>query len=143
MNDARPFNYHQDIPDVLQALGAVHPVVEAHGLDRKLAHLVVLRASQINRCGFCVKMHTREAREDGETSERLDRVIVWDHVSDFTEPEKAALAWTEALTELDRHSDLAAARTRLRAYFTDEQVGALTATIGMINLWNRIQVSNH
>lgn len=143
MSNSGAFDYHQSVPDVLQALAAIHPVIDKHGLDKKLQHLVLLRASQINQCAFCVKMHTREAREDGETSERLDRVVVFEHVGDFTEAEKSALAWTEALTELDRHTDLAAARARLRAHFTDEQVGALTATVGMINLWNRVQVSNH
>ena len=96
-----------------------------------------------NVCGFCVKMHTREARQDGETNDRLDRLVVWAHVSDFSEAEKAALAWTEALTLLDPKTDYASLRSRLRQSFSDEEIGALTATIGMINLWNRIQVSAH
>lgn len=131
------------VPDVIPALLKVREAIDGHGLDKKLHHLVHLRASQINGCAFCVKMHTREAREDGETSDRLDRLIVWAHVSDFSEAEKAALAWTEALTVLDPHTDYASLRGRLRASFTDKQIGALTATIGMINLWNRIQVSAH
>lgn len=131
------------VPDILPALLKVHEAVGGHGLDKKLHHLVHLRASQINGCAFCVKMHTREARQDGETSDRLDRLIVWAHVSDFSEAEKAALAWTEALTVLDHQTDYASLRGRLRASFTDKEIGALTATIGMINLWNRIQVSAH
>jgi AhpD family alkylhydroperoxidase len=143
MNSNNAVNYQKTVPDVLQALGAVHPVIDAHGLDRKLHHLVVLRASQINGCAFCVKMHTREAREDGETSERLDRLVVWDQVSDFTPAEKAAFAWTEALTSIDRRNDYAALRAALHEHFTDEQIAALTADVAMINLWNRIQVSAH
>ena len=88
-------------------------------------------------------MHTREAREDGETSQRLDRVIVWDQVSDFTDKEKAALAWTEALTVLDPKTDLAPLRARLREHFSEKEIGVLTATVGMINLWNRIAISRH
>lgn len=143
MSDTKAVNYETEIPDVLQALADVHDVMDAHGLDRLLHHLVLLRASQINRCGYCVQMHTREAREDGETSQRLDRVIVWDQVSDFTDKEKAALAWTEALTVLDPKTDLATLRTRLREHFSEKEIGVLTATVGMINLWNRIAISRH
>ena len=109
--------------------------VRAH---RSLRHLAHLRASQINRCGFCVKMHTREAREDGEANERLDRVVVWDQVSDFTEPERAALAWTEALTILDARTDFRALRARMREHFSEKEIAALSSTIAMVNLWNRI-----
>lgn len=143
MTTTSPVNYQQTVPDVLRALGQVHPVIDGHGLDRTVHHLVQLRASQINGCAFCVKMHTREAREDGETNERLDRVVVWEHVKDFTAPERAALAWTEALTAIDRRTDYAALRAGLREHFSEEQIGALTATVAMINLWNRIQVSAH
>ena len=143
MNEARAVSYEQTIPDVLETMAGVHQVLDAQGFDRTIRHLVQLRASQINRCGFCVKMHTREAREDGETSERLDRVIVWDQVSDFSDREKAALVWTEALTVLDPTVDLGSIRARLRQHFTDRDIGILTATIAMINLWNRINVSKH
>lgn len=143
MSDTKAVNYEKEIPDVLQALADVHDVMDAHGLERPLHHLILLRASQINRCGFCVQMHTREAREDGETSTRLDRVIVWDQVADFTEKEKAALAWTEALTNLDPKTDLGPLRARLREHFSEKEIGVLTATVGMINLWNRIAISRH
>ncbi len=143
MSNSKAVNYEAKIPDVLQALADVHDVMDAHGLDRLLHHLVLLRASQINRCGFCVQMHTREAREDGETSQRLDRVIVWDQVGDFSEKEKAALAWTEALTGLDPKTELATLRARLREHFSEKEIGVLTATVGMINLWNRIAISRH
>ena len=131
------------IPEVFPTLLKVSETIVAQGLDKKLHHLIHLRASQINGCAFCVKMHLREAREDGETQDRLDRLVVWAHVSDFSEAEKAALAWTEALTTLDHKTDYASLRGRLRASFTDKEIGTLTANIGMINLWNRIQVSAH
>ncbi|MDH4568107.1 carboxymuconolactone decarboxylase family protein [Pseudomonas sp. BN414] len=143
MSPASPLNYQQVIPDVINAMGEVHAPLDALGLERSLHHLVQLRASQLNQCAFCVKMHTREAREDGETSERLDRLVVWDHCNDFTPREKAALAWTEALTQLDRRTDYAALRTNLREHFSEVEIGALTATVAMINLWNRIQISRH
>jgi len=135
--------YEQAIPDIFQAMNGVHAAMESHGLDRKLQHLVRLRASQINGCAFCIKMHIREAREDGETNDRIDRVIVWNHVSDFTDAEKAALAWTEALTAIDGKTDLGALRARLRQHYSEEQIGVLTANIAVINFWNRFQVSRH
>jgi AhpD family alkylhydroperoxidase len=131
------------MPEVLQAMAGVHTAMDAHGFDRTIHHLVVLRASQINQCAHCVKLHTSEARRDGESSERLDRLVVWKHVGDFNEREKAALAWTEALTVLNGSADYAALRARLREHFTDKEIGVLTATVAMINLWNRIQVSRH
>jgi AhpD family alkylhydroperoxidase len=143
VSETRAVKYEQEISDVFQALAGVHGVIGAHGFDRHIHHLVQLRASQINGCAFCIKMHTKEARQDGESNDRLDRVIVWEHVSDFSEREKAALAWTEALTQIDHRTDLGAIRARLRQHFTDKEIGVLTSMIAMINLWNRIQVSRH
>ena len=135
--------YDHEIPDILQSMAEVHHIIDKHGLDRTIHHLVLLRASQMNRCGLCVKMHTTEAREDGETNNRLDRVVVWDQVSDFNERERAALAWTEALTVLDPKADLGMVRALLRKHFSEKEIGILTATIAMINLWNRINISVH
>lgn len=89
MNTA-PVNHSQTIANVFSALLKVHGSIDSHGLERKIYHLVLLCASQINGCGYCVKMHTKEAREDGETDARLDSVIVWRHVDDFTPRERAA-----------------------------------------------------
>jgi AhpD family alkylhydroperoxidase len=141
--ETKAVNLLQAIPQVFESLNQVHAAIDAHGMARKLHHLVVLRASQINRCGHCVKMHTREAREDQESNERLDRLVVWRHVSDFSASERAALAWTEALTVLEDRTDFAALRAELRAHFSEAQIGALTAEIAMINLWNRFQISRH
>ena len=143
MSDTKAVMYEQQIPDVLKSMAGVHEVLDKHGFDRTIHHLVLLRASQINRCGFCVRMHTIEARQDGETSERLDRVVVWDQVNDFSDREKAALAWTEGLTTLDPNTDIGLLRARLREHFSDKEIGILTATVGMINLWNRVNISRH
>jgi AhpD family alkylhydroperoxidase len=143
MSETNTIDFHAEIPEVLQAMLKVSVAIKGHGLDRKLYHLVQLRASQINGCAFCVKMHTQEARQDGETNARLDRLIVWPHVDDFTEREKAALAWTEALTTLNGRTDYGLLRARLAPHFSPEEMAALTAAIGMINFWNRSQVANH
>ena len=143
MTKTDPVSHFEHAKDVAAALEAVMPVIRARDTEASLYHLMVLRASQINQCAFCVDMHTREAREDGESSQRLDRLVVWRHVEDFTPRERAALAWTEALTTLRGDADYAAMRGALRAEFTDSEISTLTMIVAMINLWNRIQVSNH
>ncbi len=140
---AAAIQVHQRLPAVTQALAGAQKTVAAAAGDRRLHHLVHLRASQLNQCSYCVNMHLREAREDGEQQARLDQLVVWRHVEVFSSAEKAALAWTEALTRLDGDTDLAPLRTRLRLHFGDPEIAALTADIAMINLWNRIMVADH
>lgn len=143
MTDSNSLDYIRTIPSVFKALEEVHRVMDRTGFNRTIRHLVLLRASQINGCAYCVTMHTREAREDGETSDRLDRLVVWKHASVFLPDERAALAWTEALTSLGHETDYGALRAELQQHFSNEEIGVLTVTAAMINLWNRIQVSGH
>lgn len=143
MTASTSINYQSFIPSVLQRFIAASGEIGQTDLAPKLRHLVDLRASQINQCAFCVKMHTKEALEAGETQERLQRLTVWRHVDDFTPAEKTAFAWTEALTVLDEKADYDALRKDLRAHFSESEISALTSAVAMINLWNRMQVSNH
>ncbi|WP_282607762.1 carboxymuconolactone decarboxylase family protein [Pelagibius sp. Alg239-R121] len=143
MASANSINFYEQGADILGALESVEGVIGERGIEVGLHHLILLRASQVNKCGFCVKMHTRDARRDGETDKRLDHLIVWRQVADFTLREKAAFAWTEALTELGQTHDLAALRGELKKHFSDNEISTLTSMIAMINLWNRIQISNH
>ncbi len=140
---AGPIAYEKEVPEILRILGEAHGALMAGGLEAGLIHLVLLRASQINQCGFCVKMHVEEALRDGESADRLNRLIVWRHVDDFNEREKAALAWTEALTHLKIGADYGPLRTNLRSWFSDREISLLTVAISMINLWNRLQASKH
>lgn len=142
-SDTSPISFAARSPKIYASFAQAQQAILDAGLTPLLHHLVVLRASQINGCAFCVKMHLAEARRDGESNERLDRLVVWRHVADFTPAEQAALAWTEALTLIKEDTDYGALRARLRAHFDDEQISTLTGTIAMINLWNRLQVSQH
>src|SRR3546814_9904226 len=142
MLQTNAFDYQKQIPRIIAAMAAAEKEIGDHGLDPLLRHLVKLRASQVNGCAHCVKMHTREARADGETNERLDRLVVWRHVDDYTPREKAALAFTEAMTRLDDQSVLSELRAALREHFSEQEVAALGADVAMINLWNRISISN-
>jgi len=141
--DNKPINLQKEIPDVLTAMGHVHTLLDAYDFDPSLGHMIMLRASQINQCAYCVKMHSKDAREAGESNERLDRLIVWRHVNDFSDREKAAFAWTEALTLPKQDNELGKLRATFRDYYSDQQIGLITATIAMINLWNRIQITVH
>lgn len=135
------FLYEQTVPKLLTQMWKVNVELGNYDVPLRLKHLIELRASQINQCAHCVQLHTAEARRDGESNERLDRLIVWRFVDDFTDEEKAALAWTEALTELDQSKDLSDIRSTLKRHFSDQQIGALTGLVAQINLWNRIQRS--
>ncbi|MBO6895026.1 MAG: carboxymuconolactone decarboxylase family protein [Roseibium sp.] len=143
MSNQSAVNHYENVPAIAKCFMAASGEIGKTDLNPKLRHLIDLRASQINQCAFCVKMHTEEALKDGESQERLQRVIVWRHVDDFTPAEKAAFAYTEALTNLEPDTDFGALRQDLREHFEDTQISAITAAVGMINLWNRVQVSNH
>lgn len=142
MGDTSAFRHDQNLPEVYKAFLAAEMAIRTAGIASSLKHLIYLRVSQLNDCAYCVKMHSHEARADGETNERLDRLIVWRHVDDYTAAEKAALAWAEALTKLPT-GELGALRAALREHWTDQQASALTTIIAQINLWNRLGVSGH
>lgn len=110
-------------------------------VDTKMRALVELRVSQINGCAYCVDLHTMEARQAGETAQRLDCLTVWREVPFFTHAEKAALAWAEAVTTIAANGapdDLYAA---LSDHFSEEQIVDLTLIIAQMNAWNRLAIS--
>ena len=143
MKDTTKLPYERHTPEILQAFVSAQGTVRESGVDPTLSRLVHLRASQINGCAFCVKMHTRELREAGESNERLDHLVVWEHVDDYTPRERAALAWTDALTRLEPHADYATLRAGLLEHFSEREASALTADVAMINLWNRLKIAQH
>lgn len=113
----------------------------AGSLEPSLVSLVEVRASQINACANCINMHTTEARQKGETEQRLYLLSAWREAPCYTERERAALAWTEALTRLSEgHAELERARSALNDYFSKEEQVKLTLMINVINGWNRLAV---
>ena len=126
-------------PDLMKKWTAGSLAV-ASSLDPTLVHLVEVRASQINGCANCINMHTRAAREKGETEQRLYLLAAWREAPCFSERERAALAWTDALTRLSEQPELESARKTLAAHFTDEEQVKLTLMINIINGWNRLAV---
>jgi AhpD family alkylhydroperoxidase len=113
----------------------------AASLEPGLVRLVEIRASQINGCANCINMHTAEAREKGETEQRIYLLSAWREAPCYSERERAALGWTEALTRLSEgYHQLEGAREALQVEFTQEEQVKLTLMINVINGWNRIAV---
>jgi AhpD family alkylhydroperoxidase len=123
-----------------RAMMALEKVVSECGLEKPLMELVRLRASQINGCAFCVDMHTTDARKGGETERRLASVVVWREAPFFSERERAALEWTEALTLVAQTHVPDAVWDAVRPHFTDQELAELTMLVVTINGWNRISV---
>ncbi len=114
----------------------------AEGLDPKLAHLVELRASQINRCAYCIDMHTKDARAAGETDERIALVAAFEEADNFfDEKERAALALTEAVTVLTDGFVPDEVYERAAKHFDEKELAQLIATIAVINTFNRLNVA--
>ena len=133
-------NYFAKAPELINAMVALNKTVEDTGFERKLLHLVKIRASQINGCAYCVDMHVKEGRHDGETEQRMHLISAWRESPLFSERERAALEWTEALTLLPQSRAADEFYEPLKAHFSDVEIVQLTMLIGVINTWNRLAV---
>ncbi len=131
---------HKASPEAYQAMRTLSAYTGACGLDPKLLELVKTRASQINGCAFCMHMHTRDARKLGETEDRLHLLAAWREVPLYDARERAALAWTEALTLLTEGHAPDAVYDEVRAQFSEEEIAKLSLAIATINAWNRLAV---
>ena len=131
------------VPEAMHALQALKKSAAKGGVPPQLFTLIELRASQINGCSFCVDMHARELKKQGETDERLFAVAAWRDAPYFTDAERAALALTEAVTRLsDREDPVSDAVWEEAARHYDERaLASLIIVIGNINVWNRFNVS--
>jgi AhpD family alkylhydroperoxidase len=127
-------------PTAYKALLGLEHTVRDSGLEHSLLELVKLRASQINGCGYCVDMHASDARKAGESERRLHAVAVWRETPFFTPRERAALAWTEALTRLSQQPELERDYALLKEQFGDKEMVDLTLAVAAINSWNRMAV---
>ncbi len=127
-------------PDAVKAMTALEAAIKKSGLEHNLIELVKLRASQINGCAFCIHMHTTDLRTHGETEMRLYMLNAWRESPLYSDRERAALAWTEALTLLAATGAPDADYNLLKGEFTESEQVNLTLLIGAINVWNRLQV---
>jgi AhpD family alkylhydroperoxidase len=134
-------NYYQAAPDTINALSAVEKQIQASGLERTLIELVKTRASQINGCAFCINMHTADARHNGESEARLYLLNAWREAPVYTDRERAALAWTEAVTLISETHAPDDLYEEVRKHFSEAETVNLTMLIATINAWNRIAIS--
>ena len=141
--DAPPqrLDYAAAAPGALKAVLGVQLYVNHCGLDHSLLELVKLRCSQINGCAFCVDMHARDARQQGETNQRLDAVAVWRESPLFTPRERAALAWCESVTLVSQDHVPDDLYHWVGRYFPGKALVDLTLAVLVINNWNRLSIA--
>ena len=128
-------------PGAYKAMSALQAYVNGCGLEKSLLELVKLRASQVNSCAFCIAMHARDARAGGESHERLDLLNAWREAPVYTDRERAALAWTEAVTLISETHAPDDVYSEVRAHFSEAETVNLTMLIATINSWNRLAIS--
>lgn len=134
-------DYVKIAPDGVKAMSGLEKYVRHCGLEQSLLELIKLRASQINGCAYCIDMHTKDARAHGESEQRLYGLSAWREAPYYSDRERAALAWTEAVTEVaqthvpDETFELA------RQHFSEKELADLTLAIVAINGWNRLAIS--
>ena len=127
--------------EVLRAMINLGATTQRLGLDPTLHHLIKVRVSQINGCGFCIDMHTKDARVDGETEQRMYMLSAWRETSIYTAKERAALQWAEAVTRLDHQQVPEEAFQEAKRHFSEQELVVLTLAVIEINGWNRFAIS--
>jgi len=128
-------------PDAYRHFLQLEGLIGQH-VERKLLHLLKLRASQINGCAYCLAMHTDEALRDGEPTERLTLLDAWKESTLYSEKERAALGWVEEVTLIADGGASKESFEALKGHFSEEEIGWLTMAAVMINAWNRIAISS-
>ena len=134
-------DYTKAAPGALRAMFGLERYVHSSGLEASLLELVKMRASQINGCAYCLDMHSKDARAAGETEQRLYLLDAWRESPFYSERERAALAWTEAVTLVSENHVPDEVYNEVRQHFSEEELVNLTLAIVAINGWNRLAIS--
>ncbi|MEO8139340.1 MAG: carboxymuconolactone decarboxylase family protein, partial [Gemmatimonadota bacterium] len=135
------FNYAKVAPGVYDAMDSLDSYIAACGLEESLLHLVRLRASQINGCAYCLDMHWKDLRALGEAEQRLYSLDAWRECPYYTERERAALAWTEAVTVIGNGHVPDTVLEQARRQLSDKELADLTLAVATINAWNRLAIA--
>jgi AhpD family alkylhydroperoxidase len=136
----RRIAYYQVAPEGIKALQGIDPYFKSSNIEPRLRALVELRTSQINGCAYCVDMHSRQAREHGETQQRLDCLAVWRETSFYDDRERAALAWAESVTNVSHTGIPDDVYEEVKKQFSEKDLVDLTLVISVMNAWNRIAI---
>jgi len=134
-------NYSKVAPQGVEGLHQLETYIHSCGLEATLIELVKLRASQINGCAYCIDMHTKDARTYGETEQRLYAVSAWHEAPFFSERERAALAWADAVTLVGKSRVPDEVYDEARQHFSEKELVDLTLALVAINGWNRLAIS--
>jgi AhpD family alkylhydroperoxidase len=134
-------NYSAAAPGVYDAMDALDQYLAESSIDRRLLYLVQLRASQLNGCAYCIDMHWKDLRALDETEQRLYSLEVWRECPWYTERERAALAWAEAVTFVATGHVSDAVHDQLRSQFSERELADLTLAVATINAWNRLSIA--
>ncbi|SDC99196.1 alkylhydroperoxidase AhpD family core domain-containing protein [Cupriavidus sp. YR651] len=138
---AQRLDFYNASPAAIKAMLGLEKRISEAGLEQSLVELVRLRASQINGCAYCIDLHSSDARKAGEDDRRLATLSVWHETPFFSDRERAALAWTEAVTLVSQDHVPDAAWEAVRPHFSDAELVDLTLLISTINAWNRFAIS--
>ena len=133
-------DYKHAAPAAVKTMLDMEAYIAKSGLEHSLLHLIKMRASQINGCAYCLDMHSKDARIAGETEQRLYALNAWHETPFFSARERAALAWTEALTLISETHAPDDVYEGVRAHFSERELADLTLAIVAINAWNRISI---
>lgn len=134
-------NYVKVAPGAYEAMLGLEKYLHQCGLEEPLIHLLKLRASQINGCAYCLDMHWKDLRAIGETEQRLYGLDAWEESPYYTERERAALAWTEAVTRVSESHVPDEVYEKARKQFNEKELADLTMAVATINAWNRLAVA--
>jgi AhpD family alkylhydroperoxidase len=135
------FDYSDAAPGVYDAMESLDRYLRGCGLERPILFLVQLRASQINGCAYCLDMHWKDLRALGESEQRLYSLAAWRESPYYSERERAALAWTEAVTEVGNGRVSDDVFDEVRRHFDDRELANLTLAVATINAWNRLSIA--
>lgn len=133
--------YPRVAPAGYHALAGLSKYVKESGLETSLVELIEVRASQINGCAFCLDMHWKNARAAGESEQRLYSLSAWRETSYYSERERAALAWAEAITQIANNDVSDELYNNMQAHFSEKELVDLTIAVASINAWNRLVIS--
>jgi AhpD family alkylhydroperoxidase len=136
------FNGMKTAPGAYGAMLGLEKYLQECGLEQGLLHLIKLRASQVNGCAYCLDMHWKDLRAIGEKEERMYSLDAWRECPYYTERERAALAWTEAVTLITDGHVPDSVYEELRAHFSEKEMCDLTLAVATINAWNRLAISS-
>lgn len=141
MNQTKRVVMFKELPEAYRAMQGLESYIRQSGLDHRLLELIKIRASQMNGCAFCINMHTKDARNNGEKEQRIYALSAWRDTNYFTPEERAALALTEAVTFISEHHVPDEVYEEAAKYFDSVAIGNIIMAAVTINGWNRIAIS--